>query len=308
MKQTMNQILCLVAFLAVGSTPVFGKPFAEGPYLGQTPPGPIAQVFAPGLICNPGQRTWEVFGTFSADGNTFCFQRISGVFITENTDQGWTTPELIRSIQANMYAPWSACLSPDANSVYFNQRNYPSRRWSPRRCMRTSKGWSLPQELGPPLSDSGASGGFSLAADNSIYFHSNKVPYGRSPFMVAPFVDNTWAQAIMIPLEVGKIRGHSPGIAPDESFMVFYSVKPGAQLGTETNLYLTLRGADGTWTKPRNMGPKINSRYYEHGARISPDKKYMFFNRSNGWNLNRATDTADVYWVELKEYLPESYR
>jgi len=34
----------------------------------------------------------------------------------------------------------------------------------------------------------------------------------------------------------------------------------------------------------------------------------MFFNRSNGWNLNRVTDTADIYWVELKEYLPESYR
>ncbi len=306
MKQTMNQILCLVAFLVIGSIQALAEPFAEGPYLGQTPPGPIAQVFAPGLICNSGQRTWEVFGTFSADGNTFCFQRISGVFITENTDQGWTTPELIRSIQANMYAPWSACLSPDANSVYFNQRNYPSRRWSPRRCMRTSQGWSLPQELGPPFTDSGASGGFSMAADNSIYFHSNKVPYGRSPFMVAPFVDNTWAQAIMIPLEVGNIRGHSPGIAPDESFMVFYSVKPGAQLGTETDLYLTLREADGTWTKPRNMGPRINSEYYEHGSRISPDKKYMFFNRSGGWNP--MIYTSDIYWVELKEYLPESHR
>ena len=71
MKQTMNQILCLVAFLAVGSIPVFGKPFAEGPYLGQTPPGPIAQVFAPGLICNTGQGQWESHGTFSADGKAF---------------------------------------------------------------------------------------------------------------------------------------------------------------------------------------------------------------------------------------------
>jgi hypothetical protein len=56
------------------------------------------------------------------------------------------------------------------------------------------------------------------------------------------------------------------------------------------------------------MGPRINSRYHEFGARISADKKYMVFSRSNGWNLNRYTDTADIYWVELKEYLPESYR
>jgi hypothetical protein len=137
-----------------------------------------------------------------------------------------------------------------------------------------------------------------LAADNSIYFWGwDKAKLGG--FWVAPFADNTWPRAIKIPVEKGNLRGHHPGIAPDKSFLVFYSVKPGVPRGTETNLYLTLRRADGTWTKPQNMGPKINTRYYEWGARISPDKKYMFFTSS---------DTGDIYWVELKEYLPESYR
>ncbi|MFC1603683.1 hypothetical protein ACFL5F_01525 [Planctomycetota bacterium] len=54
------------------------------------------------------------------------------------------------------------------------------------------------------------------------------------------------------------------------------------------------------------MGPRINSPYYEFGARISPDKKYMFFTRSNGWYENSYRDTSDIYWVELKEYLPYS--
>jgi hypothetical protein len=107
---------------------------------------------------------------------------------------------------------------------------------------------------------------------------------------------------------MGNLRGHFPGIAPDKSFLVFYSVKPGVPRGTETDLYLTLRGADGTWTKPRNMGPSVNTGYYEFGARISADKKYMFFVRSNGWFGNPSTDTADIYWVALREYLPESYR
>jgi hypothetical protein len=35
-------------------------------------------------------------------------------------------------------------------------------------------------------------------------------------------------------------------------------------------------------------------------------KKYMFFNRSGGWNPRIYT--SDIYWVELKEYLPESHR
>ena len=147
-----------------------------------------------------------------------------------------------------------------------------------------------------------------MAADNSIYFISDrKGPY-RNRFWVAPFVGNTWPRAINIPVEKGNLRGCHPGIAPDESFMVFYSIRPGAQPGTETDLYITLRRPDGTWTKPRNMGPRINTGYYEFGARISPDKKYMFFTRSTGWNLGLFRDKGDIYWVELKEYLPESYR
>ncbi|MCP4262939.1 MAG: hypothetical protein GY774_36325, partial [Planctomycetes bacterium] len=170
MNQAKNQILYLVALLAVGSTPVFGKPFAEGPYLGQTPPGPIAQVFAPGLICDTRPHRWESEGHFSADGNTFCFNRLRYVYITENTDQGWTIPERIKSIR---YHSYSCCLSPDANSIYvkcgpFNRFRKRKKLYSLRRCMRTPQGWSLPQELSPLFSS--ASGEFSVAADNSICF------------------------------------------------------------------------------------------------------------------------------------------
>ncbi|HUU19510.1 MAG TPA: hypothetical protein VMW72_20340 [Sedimentisphaerales bacterium] len=304
MKQTMKKIVWLAAFLGISSIQVFGKPFAEGPYLGQTPPGSTAQVFAPGLICDTRPHRWETHGHFSADGNTFCFRRLGYIYITENTDQGWTTPKRIKSIP---YRTWSCCLSPDANSIYFMDQHFTrsirnsyvsSKPWTYHRCLRTSRGWSLPRELGPPFSS--ASGGFSVSADNSIYFKSK-----RGGFWVAPFVGNTWDRAIKIPVEMGSLRGCHPGVAPDGSFLVFYSIRPGALGGTETDLYLTLRRPDGTWTKPRNMGPGINTGYHEIGARISPDKKYMFFTRSTGWNLNRATDTADIYWVELKEYLPD---
>jgi hypothetical protein len=148
-----------------------------------------------------------------------------------------------------------------------------------------------------------------VAADNSIYFWGSKGGSdGQDAYLVAPFVGNTWTQASKISVEKGNLNPCHPGIAPDATFMVFYSIKPGARGGTETDLYLTLRRPDGTWTKLRNMGPKINSGYYEWGARISPDKKFMFFTRSTGWDLRPVSDTSDIYWVALKEYLPESYR
>ncbi|MFC1603682.1 hypothetical protein ACFL5F_01520 [Planctomycetota bacterium] len=246
MKQTTKRIVWLVAFLGINTIGLCTEPFAKGPYLGQTPPGPVAQVFAPGLICDTRPRQWEAWPSFSADGNSFCFNRLRYVYVTENTDQGWTTPKRIESIP---YYSVSCCLSPDANSIYVRcgpfsklkrRRTLPS-KYSLRRCMRTSKGWSLPQELGPPFSDSGL--GFSVAADNSIYFISDRKGY-RSRFWVAPFVDNTWARAINIPVEKGNLKGCHPGIAPDESFMVFYSIRPGS----------TGRNRDGPVPHPATAG------------------------------------------------------
>ena len=310
MKQITKNIVWLVAFLAVSSIQVFGKPFAKGPYLGQTPPGPVAKVFAPGLICHAEPRRWEANGTFSADGNTFCFMQGTGVFITENTDQGWTTPELIKSIPANVYSPWSACLSPDANSIFFTRALLkPEFKRDLYRCNRTARGWAKPEQLGPPFSSPDKEISCSIAANNNIYLCSGRNRWdGGSWIWVVPFVGNTWSRAVPITLDHTPLRTCSPGIAPDESFMVFYSIKPGAVGGTETNLYLTLRRPDGTWTIPRNMGPGINTGYYEHRPRISPDKKYLFFNRSTGWDPRIYSVYSDICWVELKEYLPEAYR
>ena len=111
MKSKWKTRYLIVTIVCIGCIPAFAEPFAEGPYLDQTPPGPIAQVFAPGLISNTRPKTWESCGTFSADGNIFCYLRCSarrsprggGFFITENVNQGWTAPKLIESIRERTF-------------------------------------------------------------------------------------------------------------------------------------------------------------------------------------------------------------
>jgi Tol biopolymer transport system component len=294
MEQTRKKMVLLVAVLGVGSIQVFGKPFAKGPYLGQTPPGSTAQVFAPGLICRTGYRQWESNGTFSADGKIFCYSRRGSVYITENMDEGWTTPKRISSVPGDVWAPY---LSPDGNSLYF------SRRYNLFRCNRTASGWAQPKELGPPISSPAAEFGFSLAADNSLYIASTrKGGRGGDDIWYVPFVDNTWSQAIPISVLNTAYNDAGPGIAPDKSFMVFNSIKPGGLGGAD--LYLTLRRPDGTWTTPINLGPRVNSAYHDFGCHISSDKKYLFFSRRTGGNSSR--DAADIYWVALKDYLIEA--
>jgi len=291
MKQTKNQIVTLMVFLGIGSVQVFAEPFAKGPYLGQTPPGSTAQVFAPGLISDTRTQVWESNGTFSADGNTFCYlrcsvrrlPRVGGIFITENTNQGWTVPKLIESIRDNQPAAWGPCLSPDADSIYFTTAVGPPPQRNIYRCDRTASGWTKPQALAPPLSSRAKELTCSIAANNSIYFGSSRKgekPWGTSFIFAAPFVDNTWQRATYISLNNLQEGGAGdPGIAPDESFMAFTALNLPGGYG-QRDLYLTLRLPDGTWSKPRNLGPRINSTYIEHSPRISPDKKYLFFRGS----------------------------
>jgi hypothetical protein len=290
------------------------EPFAKGPYLGQAPPGPTAQLFAPGLISDTQPQVWESHGTFSADGNTFCYlrcpvrhsPRVGGVLITENTKQGWTIPKLIESISE--YSPWAPCLSPDANSIYF-ARGMPESKRNLYRCDRTPDGWAVPQELGPPLSSPSPEITCSLAANNNIYLGSIRKGGPRGGISIiwtAPFVDNTWPRVTHISMNNQQVgRPADPGIAPDESFMVFTAINLPGGYG-HRDIYLTLRLPDGAWSKPQNLGPRINSTYIEQSPRISPDKKYLFFTRSNGWDATKHS--ADIYWVALKEYLPESHR
>ena len=288
-----------MVFLGTASIGRCAEPFAEGPYLGQAPPGPIPKVFAPGLISDTRPHQLELWGSFSADGNTFCFDRRGYAFITENTEQGWTRPKHIMSIP---FRASYCCLSPDANSIYFMYSYDRSKGYHPCRSQRTSDGWSTRQELGPPLSSPAKELGISLAGNNSIYLCSSRQPKGLRCF---PCVNNTWPRAIHIDLNYPVSE---PGIAPDESFMVFTAMNQPGGYGVR-DLYLTLHLPDGTWSAPQNLGPRINSAYFECGPRISPDKKYLFFTRANGWGCYGGPgDTGDIYWVALKEYLREAYR
>jgi hypothetical protein len=187
MKQAKNLIVTLMVLMWISSICLCAEPFAKGPYLGQTPRGPVAQAFAPGLICNAGKHPWVANGSFSADGNTFCFQRVSGVYITENTDQGWTTPELIKSIPANTWSPRSVGLSPDANSIFFARALGRGFNRSLYRCNQTAHGWSEPLRLGPPLSSLGNETSCSIAANNSIYFNSSRGGTRKQLFLGCPF-------------------------------------------------------------------------------------------------------------------------
>ena len=80
-------------------------------------------------------------------------------------------------------------------------------------------------------------------------------------------------------------------IVPDESFLVFCSIKPGGY-GRE-DLNVTFRNRDGSWTKPINLGGDFNSSTMENPTYITSDGKCFFFISGKSGNRN-------IYWVNAK--------
>jgi hypothetical protein len=91
-------------------------------------------------------------------------------------------------------------------------------------------------------------------------------------------------------------------VAPDESFLIV-SVWNHPDSSGESDLYISFRKPDGSWTALENLGPPINTEANENGPALSPDGKYFFYCavRTHG---NRPT--VDTYWVDAR--ILESYR
>ncbi len=81
-----------------------------------------------------------------------------------------------------------------------------------------------------------------------------------------------------------------PFVDPEEKYLIFESGRPEGIDGS-IDLYICFKQQDGLWGKPVNMGSKVNSKFTERFAKISPDGKYLFF------GSDRGGTSMDIYWV-----------
>ncbi|MBU0476304.1 MAG: T9SS type A sorting domain-containing protein [Bacteroidetes bacterium] len=80
-------------------------------------------------------------------------------------------------------------------------------------------------------------------------------------------------------------------VDPDEQYIIFESNRPGT--GGFSDLYISIKNSDGTWSESVNMGSNINTNFEEGSPYVSQDKKYFFFLSDRGGFRN-------PYWVDAK--------
>ena len=82
-----------------------------------------------------------------------------------------------------------------------------------------------------------------------------------------------------------------PYIAPDESYLLFSSMRPDGN--GDFDLYVSYKKKDGTWTKAKNLGDTINTSARESISVVSPDGNYLFF-------MSRRNGIGELFWVDAR--------
>jgi len=265
MKSILLSMLLLLSVLMMSSVSHSQDaiPIPDGPYLGQTPPGSTPEIFAPGIVNTEEYR--EIEGMFGADMKTFYFvrragkERSHGLAVIEYKNNQWHESVVKQDVS-------EPSISPDGMTIYFKNKYMEL----------TSAGWSELKSLGAPF------GNIDImrlsASSNGTYYFDTYTKKQDTPLRYSRLIDGKYEQPKPLGQQfgIGRYNAH-PFIAPDESYIIFDSQREGGY--GKSDLYISFRAADGSWGLAINMGDKINTTNAENYPSVSPDGKYLFFDR-----------------------------
>jgi hypothetical protein len=253
-------------------------PIFKGAYFGQPPPGMVPERFAPGVVSSAG---YDITPTFSpALDEVFFGHRPTEegsdnkIYYSRIVSGRWQRPALASFSSGAM--EYEAQFSVDGSILYFNRqgRLYLSRR--------TDTGWSDAHAIESPADEGMCA---AIARSGTLFFTAMRNrSYG---IFRSPRIDGRYqAPEIAIPMAA------HPWVAPDESYLVFdkYALAGGVQT---SKLFVSFRQKDASWSDPIELGKDINATGTELIPKVSPDAKFLFFQR-------KVNGNTDIYWVDAK--------
>ena len=259
-------------------------PAKANPYLEQKPPSLIPEPFAPGMVSTKG---WEVGGVFTPDLKAFFYINLSEESkkqeIVTFINQGNQWQETVLSPRKGQ--PF---VSPDSKTLHLGN-------WYMEH---TESGWSEMKNLGAPFKD------FRImrltASAKGTYFFDEFKPDFTGDIRFSRLVDGQHEEPKLLGKRINDGKSFHPFIAPDESYLLFDGEREGGY--GDSDIYISFKQQDSLWGEPINLGDKINTPAWEACASITPDGKYLFFNRTIGpiQDDTSGYENIDIFWVDSK--------
>jgi len=272
-----NRLIILIVLIGTVFTSVFADAL---PYLNQTPPDTIPQIFAPGIVSSSEGREFSC--SFSLDADEIYFYRYGDgsparILSAKVTNGEWTTPAEFSLTAA--YPALEPHITLDNQRLYF--------------------GWNVGNDAIP----GGIEGGIYMSQRNGDTW-SAPVLAGQGMYITSDLNDQLYITdmsglpngvflAKVIVNSAGIFTGYQrlninpyyyyqthPCISPDGGYLLF-------NIGGE-HMFVSFKKPDGSWSE----GIDLTSHGFDikaGGPYLSPDGKYLFFHKE-----------GDIWWVDAK--------
>lgn len=269
-------------------------------YLNQNPPANESILFGPsGYLSN---EDWHWHGTpvFSPDGKEMYWSKYiktTGdieIWFTKKIIDSWSEPEKfsMNGINGAYNCP---VFSDDGSELYF--LNLDGITFTIYKVTRSGDTWINPQALEIDIPQEKVLGwSFSVAENKNIYILLWDITGLEHQKIYRCIYSNgvySEPQPIDI-LDIGSETVGGPAIAPDESYIIFDSVRSDG-FGMH-DLYISFKNDLGEFTTPINLGKQVNTNEEDAGATISADGLYVFY------TTIKTTDFGyNPYWIRMDE-------
>lgn len=258
-------------------------------YLGQEPPGTDPEPFAPGMVVTDG---WEYGGVFSPDMKEFYYLKepkdtSQHEFMMYKYKEGQWQETVISPRKGQPF------VAPDGKTIHLGRRYME----------RTADGLSEVKNLGGPFEEFRIMR-LTASAKGTYVFDEVGSADGDGVIRYSQLKDGVreTPQAFGKEINTGIFNAH-PFIAPDESYLIWDGERSGG-FG-DSDIYISFKQKDGSWGEAINMGDQVNTESWEAAATVTPDGKYLFFNRNVG---SDNYENVDIFWVDatlIEELRPE---
>jgi Tol biopolymer transport system component len=257
-------------------------------------------IFGEGIISTD---SYEFAITFSPNMDEIFFTRRklgedNKIYTMKLVDGQWSNPKPAFFTTSKGW-DFEPHINPQGDKLYFGStRPLPNssksnglHQWYSKKIQN---GWSNPVPLERPFIEKSIIMYLTSSRNENLYFTTGEKGDKPEDWVIYKSIkeDEQYKSIDRMGNEInspGKWIAHS-FIAPDESYMI-YDFKSESGYG-ESDLYISFN-KNGKWTKPYNLGPKINTDHTEMAASVSPDGKYLFFHRGN-------ENEGNIYWVAFE--------
>ncbi len=289
----MKHLFCYLSLIVLmAANPLAQEsefPVLEGPYLGQIPVGTTPQKFAPDIVSTASH---EFSCSLSPDGNEFYFARRhpvlneTVVMVSRLVEGAWTEPDVAPFVKKQF--SFEPSVTPDNKRLYFQSGEpIPGQAGPPMNVLyveREGDGWGDPINPGPPFNPAKAMH-ISATSDGTLY--TTDISKGPGTERIGVLRKNNGEYKVLDRLDPpinADIQTMHPYIAPDESYMIFGSLRHSEEI---TNvLSVSYRKPDGSWSEPRVIDLGISAGL----PFVTDDGKFLFF-------TSGKRGEGDIYWV-----------